>query len=313
MHVVTLVTGDYDLGAAALINSLANAGFSGSITVGHQAPIDWEVQPGAPVTYCRLSDSQKWAGNLKAQLLMNLGREDVCFIDADCIVTSSRLLELISDFVCDQPLFAVEGIMPACDVRRLAWARCLSKGTHKTAIRTEFACLAYINSGFFALRLPRDEVFLKQWQDAINLCLPGVGQLFETPFFPMPDQDCMNAVLANLEFPFATIGPPDIWYKASTVNPYVQVGVADEPMLLHCTGRLKPWRLARPLVSSPDVYDKLFYRFAFVETPWVRVSRKLPHAVERWIKDGFGAVSIEELGGLWLGWRQFSALSKTLT
>jgi lipopolysaccharide biosynthesis glycosyltransferase len=119
----------------------------------------------------------------------------------------------------------------------------------------------------------------------MKLCLIGAGQLFETPFFPMPDQDCMNAVLANLEFPFATIGPPDIWYKAQAVNPYLHVGTASEPILLHCTGRLKPWRLERPMVSSPDLYDRLFYHFAFLETPWIHLSRKLPRSVEKWIKD----------------------------
>lgn len=285
MHVAILVTGDYYFGAAALINSLAKVGFSGQITVGHQGPIDWEVHPGAPVTHCKLDDSQKWAGNLKAQLLMNLGRGDVCFIDADCIVTSPRIFELISVFVRDQPLFAVEGIMPASDVRRVAWAYCLSRGARSVTLGNGFACLAYMNSGFFALRLPRDEFFLKQWQEAMNLCLVGTGQLFETPFFPMPDQDCMNAVLAKLEFPFTTIGPPDIWYRAQPVNPYLHVGVASEPILLHCTGSLKPWRLERPMDSSPDVYDKLFYHFAFLETPWIRLSRKLPSALERWLKD----------------------------
>jgi hypothetical protein len=216
---------------------------------------------------------------------MNVGSGDVCFIDADCIVASPRLLELTSECVRNQPLFAVEGIMPACDVRRIAWASCLSREGRTSALRHEFTCVAYMNSGFFALRLPRDELFLQQWEEAMRLCLIGAGELFETPFFLMPDQDCMNAVLANTEFPFATIGPPDIWYKALTINPYLHVGTATEPILLHCTGRLKPWRLQGPIVSSPDLYDTLFYRFAFLETPWIRLPRKLPRAVERWIRD----------------------------
>ena len=68
----------------------------------------------------------------------------------------------------------------------------------------EFGCVAYMNSGFFALSLPRDELFLNQWHHAMELCLSGAGGLFETPYFPMPDQDCMNAVLANLDLSFAT-------------------------------------------------------------------------------------------------------------
>jgi len=36
MHIVTVATGDYAKGAAALVNSLAATGFAGRITVGHQ-------------------------------------------------------------------------------------------------------------------------------------------------------------------------------------------------------------------------------------------------------------------------------------
>ena len=287
MHIVTLVSGDYEFGAAALINSLAATGFSGRITVGHRGPVNWQLHRGAPVEFYELNDSQMWVGNLKAQLLMNIARGEVCFIDADCIVTSTRILELASAFVSDQPLFAVEGILPACDVRRRVWARALSGEPGRAVRINEFGCVAYMNSGFFALSLPRDELFLNQWHHAMELCLSGAGGLFETPYFPMPDQDCMNAVLANLDLSFATLGPPDIWYRAQMVNPYFHVGTAAEPVLLHCTGRIKPWRLERPMLSRPDVYDKLFYRFAFLETPWIQLSRRLPGSVERWIKDDF--------------------------
>jgi lipopolysaccharide biosynthesis glycosyltransferase len=285
MHVVTLVTGDYVFGAAALINSLARAGFAGQITVGHQGPIDWQIQSGAPVVMRRLSDSQKWGGSLKAEFLLSLGDGEICFIDADCIVTSSKMLDLIDQVVTDRPLLAVEGIIAAGDVRRYVWARKLpaAKGA---AASHELACVAYLNSGFLALNLPRDLALLEQWREAISQCLIGTGQLFETPFFPMADQDCLNAVVAALGTPVATIGPPDVWYRAQPVNPYLHVGAAAEPVLLHCTGKLKPWLLRRPAVLSPDIYDRLFYRFAFQETPWVRLPRRLPRGVEQWLKDG---------------------------
>lgn len=286
MHIVTLVTGDYAFGAVALINSLAKAGFSGRITVGHQGPIDWEIRSDAPIKMYELDGSPKWGGSLKARLLMNFGSGEVCFIDADCIVTSSRIFELIRNVIGDQSLFAVEGILPAGDIRRRVWARSLSKTSDNNERHSDLTCLAYLNSGFFALSLPRDELLLKQWQDAMDRCLIGAGQLFETPFFPMADQDCLNAVLANLDIPFATIGPPDIWYRAQPNNPYLHVGVSPEPVLLHCTGKLKPWHLKRPTASRPDIYDRLFYRFGFLETPWIRLRRKLPRPVERWMEDG---------------------------
>ncbi len=286
MHVITLVTGDYVFGAAALINSLAKAGFDGQITVGHQGPIDWEIQSDAPVTVRRLNDSQKWGGSLKADLLLSSGNGEICFIDADCIVTSPKIFELIAQVITDSPLLAVEGIVPAGDVRRHVWSKKLSTNKDDGARHGELECLAYLNSGFLALSLPRDLIWLEKWQEAMERCLIGTGRLFETPYFPMADQDCLNAVAAALNKPFATMGPPDIWYRAQPVNPYLHVGAAAEPVLLHCTGRLKPWHLRHPAALSPDIYDRLFYRFAFVDTPWIRLPRRLPRGVEQWLKDG---------------------------
>ena len=285
MHVVTLVTGDYVFGAAALINSLARAGFSGHITVAHQGPIDWEIQPGAPVTTRRFGDTHRWGGSLKAELLLSLGSGNICFIDADCIITSSKIFELIDTVIANRPLLAVEGIIPAADIRRYLWATKLLQTENCAPRSWKLGCVAYLNSGFFALNLPRDVKLVEKWRESIDKCLIGAGRLFETPFFPMADQDCLNAVVTNLDTEFSTIGPPDIWYRAQTINPYLHVGAATEPVLLHCTGKLKPWLMKRPAISGPDIYDRLFYRLAFLDTPWVRLPRKLPHHVERWLKN----------------------------
>lgn len=285
MHIATLIAGDYVFGAAALVNSLARAGFTGQITVGHQGPVNWQIQPGAPIVMRELDDSQTWGGSLKGNLLLSLGDGDVCYIDADCIVTSPQLFELIFGVIDEQPLFAVEAIVPASDVRRRVWTRSILGSNDRVSRYADLTCMAYLNAGFFALRLPRDNLFLKQYQQAIERCLIGTGRLFETPYFPMGDQDCMNAVLSNLDIPFATIGPPDVWYRAQTVNPYLHVGAATDPVLLHCTGKLKPWQLNRPMISGPDVYDKWFYHFAFLETPWVQMSQRMPRALEGWFQD----------------------------
>jgi hypothetical protein len=44
--------------------------------------------------------------------------------------------------------------------------------------------------------------------------------------------------------------------------------------------------LHRPPLSRPDIFDKAFYRFAYVETPWVTLDKQLPRSVVRWIEDG---------------------------
>lgn len=286
MHVATLVTGDYVFGAAALINSLATAGFAGQITVGYEGSIDWQIQSGAPVTMRKLNGWQTRGFSLKHELLLSLGNGEVCFIDADCIVASSRLFELIGQVITDRPLLAAEGIIPAGDVRRYVWASKLSSIQNGAARNSELTCLIYLNAGFLALSLPRDLTLLEKWREAMDRCLVGPGRPYETPYFPMADQDCLNAVVSALDTPVATIGPPDVWYRAQAVNPYLHVGVASEAVLLHCTGKLKPWLVKHPTALSPDIYDRLFYRFAFLETPWIRLPRRLPRGAEKWFEDG---------------------------
>lgn len=287
IRVATVAIGDYCTGAAALISSLAWCGFASEVFVGHVGPLDWRLAPESSVTPIELHPRRaRHATNLKAQLLEAVGDGDVCYIDADCIALSPRLMEIVEEFLGFGAFFTVESILPASDVRHLTWARLMNRNQTEHSRRSVSGCVPYINAGFFGLRLPRDRYYLDEYSSLVERALPEAGEPFTTPYFPLVDQDCLNAVVGNSEKPYATLGPPDIWYRALAGNSYSQVGVSAQPLLLHCTGLGKPWRLKQPPLSRPDVYDKEFYRFAYVETPWVTLDKSLPASVVRWIEDG---------------------------
>lgn len=132
------------------------------------------------------------------------------------------------------------------------------------------------------LDVERDIRLLDAWRDAI-LLLRGGGGMYQDPAFVMPDQDCLNAVLQDGKTDFATIGPPDVWYAASPINPFLHVGVGPDPLLLHCTGKAKPWILTDVPPRSPNIYESTWYRYAYLETPWVRVDNCLPRGVKEWL------------------------------
>ncbi len=283
LRIVTLVTGDYHFGAAALINSLAATGFEGRVVVAHDKPPPWDLSPEARVTFKEIGSSSRWEGNLKAEILLSEEPGDVCYVDADCIV-GLPFAETLAAEVQARPVFCAEGLIGGDDVRAYAWRR--DMGVDNDPGRGK-GPIVYINSGMFAVRLPRDLHLLTAWQELMTRALPGRGEMFQTDNYLMPDQDCLNALLLAAPFRYATLGPPDIWYRALPCNPFHHVGSRREVLLFHCTGGLKPWRLTRAPAHKPDQYDNLFRRFAFEETPWVRTRAGLPTNVRRWLSDEF--------------------------
>jgi hypothetical protein len=210
-------------------------------------------------------------------------------MDADCVVTSPWLLKIVAEFLDHGPIFCAEGILPASDVRHAIWARAFQELGFHGPEKPSSSCIPYLNSGFFGLRLPRDEIYLDLWNKLIDRALLDEGDFFNTPYYPTADQDCLNAVVTNLGRQYFTLGAPDIWYKTVPASPFTAIGVSTTPLFLHCTGMQKPWRLKVPPLSRPDDYDRLFFRFAYQETPLVSLSEPLPRRISTWIEDGLSS------------------------
>lgn len=282
--VVTVAVGDYIFGAAALINSLARANFSGKIIVYADRDPQWRVASSCPID-CRTLEGNTLPFNLKARAIAQGGGGDVVYIDADCIIPGRKFFDIITDFLDHGPVFSTEGILPRSDIRHVAWRRQLKLTRQSERHKQDLDCCAYINSGLVAVRLPRDNQIISAWQQVMDQALGGGGQFFEIPYYQLPDQDCLNAVIANLDVSITTVGPPDIWYRSPPSHPFAFVGACREPILLHCTGSIKPWHLKQPPLERPDAYDRLFYHFTHEDKPWIDLSSPSPAGVSAWMRD----------------------------
>ena len=154
------------------------------------------------------------------------------------------ILDALSDAVATGPVFCAEGIIPERDIRRAIWRRA------KMGILDECSDFSatdvrptnmYFNAGLVCGDMARDRRLVCDWNRMIRRTLPANGDgMFELPYFPMPDQDCLNALLQDEKAEFSCIGPPDVWYATSVASPFSHVG-SFEAALLHGTGP-KPWR-----------------------------------------------------------------------
>jgi hypothetical protein len=284
MDIFTLVSGDYAHGAVALLNSLDAIGFSGRIHVGHVGELGWALSPNAAVVLHRLDAGGLWIGNRKPDFLLDRGEGAVAYIDADCIVTSPDFLAALPKLIADGPVLCAEGIVPSRDTRRLRWREAKRKCLDRRIDEVNEPTNIYYNSGFFCLNMNRDRWLLEAWKAIIGDSLQGAGELFETRYFPMPDQDCLNALIQDEPFAFASVGPPHGWYAALPNNPFFHVGIF-ERALLHCTGRDKPWRHTTIPPRGPNPYETAWYRFAFDETPLVRCNLELKAPVRSWLRN----------------------------
>jgi hypothetical protein len=286
MDVYTLAVGDHVYGFAALCNSLCAAGFDGQIHVGYKGQVRCEIAAGAPIVLHELSDDGLRPMNQKPAFLLNHATGVFLYLDADIIVMDRAILDALSDTVRMGPVFCAEGIVPERDIRRVMWRRARTERLEKTANSGATAVRPtnmYFNAGLVCGDMRRDREIISDWDRMIRRTLPANGDgFFEVPYFPMPDQDCLNALLQDEESAFSCIGPPDVWYAASENNPFRVVG-SFGGAILHGTGP-KPWQLRSVPLGDPNRYEVAWYRFLTEETPWIRCRPDVPKTVREWLR-----------------------------
>jgi hypothetical protein len=282
LKIFTLVSGDYAHGAVALINSLRKNGFDGEVILAHEGELKIDVSRAGAVNCLPLAPNGRWIGGRKAELLLS-ERGECVFIDADCIVASPRLLQIAAKSLADRPLFCSEGLLPVSDYRRRVWAEAAS-----AAVGVDYGLpnhSIYYNSGFLAVNAGRDRPLLEAWRSLTDT-LTGSGALGDDPRFPMADQDCLNAFLQSYTDEFASLSPPDVWYAASQGSTFIPVGSAEGPLLLHCTGPEKSWRILRVPDRRAHEYDRAWGKYCAAGTGPAHSDPRLPHGVTSWLKGG---------------------------
>lgn len=277
--VVTLFEGDHHLGAAALINSLHAAGFSGAVVCGHRGPPPpWaetakrlervEVQFVALETTAHLTNYKpEFLIHVWANVRPEAGR--LFYFDPDIVLKASwAFLEEWTDY----GVALVEDVnspLSESHPRRGAWRRCLA--ARRKRVRRETAL--YVNGGFIGLtRLHQG--FLHEWRDAMALVGEEIGGLERSMFsfgagragmsspeypFSKTDQDALNiAVMAGSQ-PVSIMGAEAMDFRPGGWT------------LSHAIGPEKPWRKNLLLAAlggrAPTPADHAFWEHASSPLP----------------------------------------------
>lgn len=250
ISVCTLVEGDYHKGAAALINSLARAGFSGNAWVGFRGELPEWMKPAAVdgacyslqltdklrVVFVRLETKRHFAHYKPDWCLEVLNRYDpaaagVYYFDPD-IVALAKWNFFVNWIdcgiaVCEDSHYPLNPTHP----RALAWqgyAKAQGMAIHRPAD-------ANLNSGLVGVKREHSS-FLEDWQRLLR-CVSrdfgGDGVIkygTRAEIFHIPDQDTFTVATWTTEHPVSLIGVDAMSFGYG------------EWLTLHATEGVKPWR-----------------------------------------------------------------------
>jgi hypothetical protein len=275
--VCCLSEGDYHLGVAVLANSLARAGYAGTLWVGQRGPLPpWadgrrELPVGSGGMRLALHELPpgRHISHEKAAFMLRVMRElapeaaGVVWFDADATVRAPwPFFETWMGLGGSPGGAAVAAcidhcypFLPALHPWRRAWRGLLDEMDLPARDLDH-----YVPSCF--LGVPRAHLaLLELWDRAMDAALAGFGEaegvlkLDDSAHpFKNPDQDALNVALMGCEVPLALMGPEamDFWPAGFVMS---QVSVAR-----------KPWRAAwlrEALAGRPPARgDKEFWRLA---------------------------------------------------
>ena len=180
------------------------AGFDGQIHVGYQGEFRCEIASGAPIILHELPEDALQPMNRKPAFLLDHAAGAFLYLDADIVVIKRAILDALSIALSTGPVFCVEGIVPERDIRRAMWRRAKAESLEASSSFRATAARPtnmYFNAGLVCGDMRRDRRLISDWNRMIRRTLPANGDgMFEVPYFPMPDQDCLNALLQDGEF-----------------------------------------------------------------------------------------------------------------
>jgi hypothetical protein len=283
VDVCTLFEKDYHLGVAVLVNSLARAGFTGTVRAGFRGPLPpwargakqtnattWElaIPSGPQIVFTQIGTDAHFA-NFKPEFMLRIfdasDAEAVLYFDPDVVVnTTWRYLEdwlSCGVAVCDDVNSPVAENHP----RRIGWQRFFAPLGYDLRYRGS----PYANSGVVGVARAHRRLLevWKEMQAAVSASLGGTdvvgipgGRMFEEDYgfadcFRQPDQDTLNAAFeACPDIPVSFLGKQAMGFDAS------------KPELPHSIGPLKPWnrRYLREALQGhpPTRVDKCFWQAA---------------------------------------------------
>ena len=237
----TLFERDYHLGAAALLNSLHRAGFTGIFVCGHRGPpppwMDAARALGPKITVqFRPVTTSIHLTNHKPSFLAECWQAhpeatSLHYFDPDIVVKApwSVLARWARDglALCED----LNAYLPERHPYRLAWADFFQRNQLEPRRSLE----RYYNAGFIGLSRPH-EPFLGVWAEVVRRSVGETGTLSELKhsephtLFHSADQDALNMALVLGSFPINAAGPEAMDF------------VPGGHLLSHAAGGNKPWR-----------------------------------------------------------------------
>ena len=281
--VCTLFEKDYHHGVAVLANSLARAGFRGTIVAGYRGPLpawaaagrqveggDWELNlPNGPtLLFCRLETASHFTNYKPEFMLSVLDRPEtdaVLYFDPDVVVnTTWQYLEewlTCGVAVCDDVNSPIAENHPL----RIGWRRFFLGSDTELSYRGS----RYANGG--VVGVPRiHRIFLTTWMEMLTEVLASLGgadvvgipggRKLDRAYgfadcFSKTDQDVLNAAMeACPHIPVSFLGKQAMGFDAGA------------PQLPHALGPLKPWNrhfIREALGGRPPTRtDRAFWKMA---------------------------------------------------
>ena len=269
--VCTLFEGDYHLGLAALVNSLARHGYQGCIAAGYRGalppwldqlkPLDgngrYEVCPGVCIDFVPVETPVHFT-NFKPDFMQQVFRERagckyIWYFDPDIVVACpwSFYVQWVHHGIalCED----VNGTLPANHPLRHRWIEIASE----RGLRNPQPLSRYYNGGFVGLSASCSG-FLELWRDVTRIAesegldLGAFGRGDRTQPFHKADQDILNIAAMYSEYPLTTIGPDGMGFVPGAATMY------------HAIGSPKPWNkkmvLSALLGVPPSSSDKAFLK-----------------------------------------------------
>lgn len=272
--VCTLFEGHYHFGVGALINSLYQHGFRGTIYAGYRGELPpWAVpmyqredfqefclQDGCAIRFIPLQTSSHFA-NYKPHFMLQIW-EEICpeaeqlfYFDPDIVVKCRwRFFESWADngvALCEE---ITNGHMPANHPVRLSWNSLMQASGYRCVRELN----QYFNSGFVGLK--REHIaLLYNWRRLLNNLGESGQDLISwmpgdrsNPFYAV-DQDVLNLATMVTDTPLSTIGPEGM--------DFVHGGFT----MSHAVGTTKPWKKNMIIEAlngkGPSYADNQFYNY----------------------------------------------------
>ncbi|CAN5915496.1 hypothetical protein BH11PSE13_BH11PSE13_20680 [soil metagenome] len=275
--VCTLFEGHYHYGVAGLVNSLAAAGYEGTVWVGHRGPLpSWivggagfdstakclqvtpkvrlqtvELNPPMSLTYFKPT----FMLDILERLAPDTGA--ICYVDPDIVVKCDWTA--IEQWVPPDGIALVEDLhwaMPAQHPKRARWQEFFASHGETPVRPLE----RYYNAGFVGVARAQIDV-LRAWKRICGIVAAYSGGSLQQRrvgerdhLFHSTDEDALNFTLSLSAIQLATLGP-----EAMDLTP-------GGKHLSHAVGSFKPWQghhVRRALQGQPPtVAGEWFYHFA---------------------------------------------------